>query len=141
MSTIDDVQPPQNDKPLRRYSFSASRDVHGTQDAEISVIASTEEKARDEAQAQIDECEVDWSDPDITDKFDADLAWDSCEDLTDEEIETYWRQQQLEEEAATVAEQRVARRVELHTILESLRATASEEERSRLFDDLEQMIV
>jgi hypothetical protein len=41
----------------------------------------------------------------------------------------------------THAEQQLTRRSKLRTILESLRATASEEERSRLIDNLEEILL
>jgi hypothetical protein len=98
MSTIDDSQQQQNEKRLRRYVFNASREPECRQEAEISVIASSEEEARDQAQTWIDDCDVDWDEPEVLDEGDADLTLDSQEDLTDEEIEEYRRQKLSEQE-------------------------------------------
>jgi hypothetical protein len=139
MSTIDSQQ--QNEKSLRRYVFNASREPECSQEAEISVIASSEEEALDQAQARIAACDVDWDELEVWDEGYADLTLDSQEDLTDEEIEEYRRQKLSELEAIRDAEQQLTRRSKLRTLLESLRATASEEERASLLNSLEETLL
>ena len=135
------MQRPKPGATLRRYVFIASRDVEGTQGAEICVIATSEDEAREKAQVQIDDGEADWWEPEIMDEGDGDLTLDSEADLTDEEIEAYREEQRVEEENAMAAEQRASRRRNIHSILTSLRSTASEEERASLIDDLERTIL
>jgi hypothetical protein len=127
------------DSPLRRFCFNANRIVEATEWAEISVVARSEEEAWGKAQAQLDDDEVEWV-ADDNEQGDADLSLSCSEELTDEEIQEYLEEQRAEEEAFRTAEQRATRQRACHSILASLRTTASEEERAGLLDELERVI-
>jgi hypothetical protein len=129
---------------IMNYCFHAERIDQTTQRADISVIASSEEEAWHKAQAEADEGNLDWFEEDL-EEGETDLTLESCEDLTEEEVEEYLEyleEQRKNEEAVEALKQKeTCRRRELQTLLESLRTTATEEERASLIDDLERMIL
>jgi hypothetical protein len=127
--------------PLRRYCFDADRSVQATEYAEISVIARSEDEAWEKAQAQLDDGDVEWvDDEDEYDRGEPDLYLSSSEELTGEEIEEYQEEQGAEGDAVKAAEQSASVQRDCHSILASLRTTASEEERASLLDELERFI-
>ena len=83
---------------------------------------------------------MDWFEADL-EEGETDLTLESCEDLTEEEVEEYLAEQRENEAVEALRQEETCRRRELQTLLASLRTTATEEERASLIDDLERMIL
>ena len=93
---------------IMNYCFDAERINQTTRRAEISVIASSEEEAWQKAQAEADEGNLDWFEEDL-EEGETDLTLESCEDLTEEEVEEYLEyleEQRKNEEAVEALKQK-----------------------------------
>ena len=134
---------------LRRYHFTAERIDQTTYQADVSVIAQDETEAFDKAQAEADEGPLYWGES-ATEEGYPDLRLAQVEDATEEEVEEYLEEQRRDDEAfindlRSIGEAdwppvnpTLAARLE--GITASLRAAATEEERTRLIDELEGLI-
>jgi hypothetical protein len=130
--------PPSGLRP-RLYNFVATRTDEIYKRAAIGVIGLSKEETRPQAELDLEEGDVDWEEEDFQ-EGEPDLTFDTCEDLTDEEVQEYLEEQRVSQEEVEAKIREQALRRDLRGLLTSLRATATAEERATLLDAMDRLI-